>query len=159
MDTIRSNAAAPHDIALLVQSILTQHSDHPGALLPILHDIQDALGWIPKSLVPQIAIAVQQSRAEVHGVISFYSHFHTTPPAHIQLEICRAESCQACGANSLYEYAQAQITTGDTEAISLAPVYCLGLCSQSPAIMINGRPHAHVTPEKLDELLTAAQGV
>ena len=157
MDTIRSDAdAAPQDVDPQVRDILDRHAGQPGALLPILHDVQDTLGWIPERVVPQIAAALQRSRAEVHGVISFYTHFRTAPPARTRLEVCRAESCQACGGNALYDHAQARVATGDAHAVSLEPVYCLGLCAQSPAIMINGRPHARVTPEKLDALLTAA---
>ncbi|MFC4297514.1 NAD(P)H-dependent oxidoreductase subunit E [Castellaniella hirudinis] len=159
MDTIRSDAdAAPHDAdSLLVRDILARHAGRPGALLPILHDVQDALGWIPEPAVPQIAAALQRSRAEVHGVISFYGHFRTTPPARTQLEVCRAESCQACGGNALYEHAQARVAAEAAGEVSLAPVYCLGLCAQSPAVMLDGRPHARVTPEKLDALLAAAR--
>jgi formate dehydrogenase subunit gamma len=158
MDTIRSDAdAAPHDADPLVRDILARHAGRPGALLPILHDVQDALGWIPEPAVPQIAAALQRSRAEVHGVISFYGHFRTAPPARTQLEVCRAESCQACGGAALYEHARARVAAEDAGDVSLAPVYCLGLCAQSPAVMIDGRPHAHVTPEKLDALLAAAR--
>jgi formate dehydrogenase subunit gamma len=158
MDIIRPDAdAAPHDADPLVRDILARHAGQPGALLPILHDVQDALGWIPETAVPQIAAALQRSRAEVHGVISFYSHFRTAPPARTQLEVCRAESCQACGGGALYEHARARVAAGNTGEISLAPVFCLGLCAQSPAVMIDGRPHAHVTPEKLDALLAAVR--
>ncbi|MFV0283609.1 MAG: NAD(P)H-dependent oxidoreductase subunit E [Castellaniella sp.] len=158
MDTIRSDAAAaPHDANPLVQEILARHAGRQGALLPILHDVQDALGWIPEPVVPQIAAALQRSRAEVHGVISFYSHFRTSPPARTHLEVCRAESCQACGGGALYEHAQTRVAAGNANEVSLAPVYCLGLCAQSPAVMIDGQPHARVTPEKLDALLTAAR--
>jgi formate dehydrogenase subunit gamma len=158
MDTIRSEAdAAPQDADPRVQEILARHAGQPGSLLPILHDVQDTLGWIPETVVPHIAAALQRSRAEVHGVISFYPHFRTAPPARTHLEVCRAESCQACGGNALYAHAQTRVTAETTGDVSLAPVYCLGLCAQSPAVMINGRPHAHVTPEKLDALLTAAR--
>ena len=156
MDTIRSDDA-PQDAAAQVQDILNRHAGQPGTLLPILHDVQDTLGWIPEAVVPQIAAALQRSRAEVHGVISFYSHFRTAPPARTHVEVCRAEACQACGGKALYEHAQARLATADPAEVSLSPVYCLGLCAQSPAVMINGRPHAHVTPEKLDALLASAQ--
>lgn len=159
MDTIRPAIdPTPHDDAdPRVRDILARHAGQPGALLPILHDVQDTLGWIPEPAVPQIAAALQRSRAEVHGVISFYTHFRTAPPARTQIEVCRAESCQACGGGVLYEHAQARVAAENARDVSLAPVYCLGLCAQSPAVMINGRPHAHVTPEKLDALLAAAR--
>lgn len=140
------------------QQALHRHAGQKGNLLPILHDVQHALGHIPESAVPVIAQALQLSRAEVHGVISFYPHFRQTPPAGLVLEVCRAESCQAMGGEQLAVHAQQKLGCGfhDTSAdgkVSLEPVYCLGLCAQSPAVMINGRPHARVTPAKLDQLL------
>lgn len=150
-------AVPPLDPSGLVQDILAQHAGQQGSLLPILHAVQDTLGYIPDTVVAQIAAGIQRSRAEVHGVISFYGHFRTAAPARTHLEVCRAESCQACGGNALYEHARARIAAGGAGEVSLAPVYCLGLCAQSPAVMIDGRPHARVTPEKLDALLASAQ--
>ncbi|WP_459615318.1 formate dehydrogenase subunit gamma [Bordetella sp. 2513F-2] len=135
----------------------------PGALLPILHAVQDALGCIPPDTVPAIAAGLNLSRAEVHGVITFYPHFRTAPaPAHT-LALCRAEACQAMGGEQLAAHARQRLscdfhgTSGDG-AFLLEPVYCLGLCAQSPALMLDGRPHARVTPERLDRLLERAQG-
>lgn len=142
-------------------SLIEQLKNQPGALLPILHGIQDTLGYIPPTVVPQIAAATSQSRAEVHGVISFYPYFRTTEPGRHTLEICRAEACQAMGAEHLAQHARQSLncdfhaTTTDGN-FSLQPVYCLGLCAQSPAVMLDGQPHARVTPEKLDQLLQAA---
>ena len=140
------------------QEALHRHAGQKGNLLPILHDVQHALGYIPESAVPVIAQALQLSRAEVHGVISFYPHFRQSPPAGLVLEVCRAESCQAMGGEQLAAHAQQKLGCGfhGTSAdgqVSLEPVYCLGLCAQSPAVMVNGRPHARVTPAKLDKLL------
>ena len=84
-----------------VEEIVSRLRDKPGALLPILHDVQDALGCIPASAVPQIADALNLSRAEVHGVVSYYHHFRSEPPARHVIQICRAESCQAMGAEAL----------------------------------------------------------
>jgi len=142
--------------------VLARRKDQPGALLPVLHDIQDALGCIPPETVPTVAAALNLSRAEVHGVITFYPHFRSAPAGRHTLEVCRAESCQALGAERLAEHARGRLgcdfhaTTGDG-AFSLEPVYCLGLCAQSPAVMLDGRPHARVTPDKLDRLLQAAR--
>src|SRR5690606_2337109 len=149
--------AAPHDVDPLVRDILARHAGRPGALLPILHDVQDALGWIPEQAVPQIAAALQRSRAEVHGVISFYGHFRTAASARTHLEVGRADSCRARGRIAVLEHRRARIAAGGAGEVWLAPVYCLGLGAQSPAIMIVGRPHARVTPEKLDPLLASAQ--
>ncbi|MGB6008597.1 NAD(P)H-dependent oxidoreductase subunit E [Castellaniella sp.] len=152
MDSVRTDPIPP-DHSPLIQDILTRHAGQPGSLLPILHAVQDALGYIPADAIGMIAAGIQRSRAEVHGVIHFYTHFRTAPPARTQVEICRAESCQACGGDALYRHAEQRVAGASPDQVSLAPVYCLGLCAQSPAVMINGRPHARVTPEKLDALL------
>ncbi|HWL27445.1 MAG TPA: formate dehydrogenase subunit gamma [Burkholderiaceae bacterium] len=139
---------------------LQRYAGQQGNLLPALHAIQDALGCIPSRAVPLIATALQLSRAEVHGVISFYPHFRQTPAAPVVLHVCRAESCQAMGGEALADHARHTLgcdfhgTTTDG-AMTLEPVYCLGLCAQSPAIMLNGRVHARMTPQKLDRLLEA----
>jgi formate dehydrogenase subunit gamma len=141
---------------------IATHAGRPGPLLPILHDIAHQLGWIPAQTVPVIAEALNLSRAEVHGVITFYPHFRTRPPARVRVEICRAESCQAMGGEAIAEHARQRLgcdfsgmsTDG---GYSLDSVYCLGLCAQSPSIMIDGRPHARMTPVKFDRLIAAAE--
>lgn len=141
-----------------VQDSLAHHRDQPGALLPVLHDIQDALGFIPDEAVESIAKGLNLSRAEVHGVITYYHHFRRQPPGRHVVQVCGAEACQAMGAQALLEHAQSSLgckTHGTTPdgAVSLEPVYCLGLCACSPAIMINEVVHARVTPQKFDELM------
>lgn len=132
-----------------------------GALLPILHAVQDELGCIPADAVPAIAEALNLSRAEVHGVLTFYPHFRTEPAGRHVLEVCRAESCQAMGGERLAEHARETLGcdfhgTSADGAVTLEPVYCLGLCAQSPAVMLDGQPHARVTPDKLGRLLSRA---
>lgn len=130
----------------------------PGALLPILHDIQETLGYIPPSAVPQIAASLNQSSAEIHGVITFYHQFRTHPVGKHNVEICRAESCQAMGSRALEAHAKRSLevdyhqTTKDG-AIYLEPVYCLGNCACSPSVRIGDRIHARVTPERFDALM------
>lgn len=141
-----------------VADMLSSWPEEPGSLLPLLHAVQDALGYIPPEAVPMIAAALQRSRAEVHGVITFYPHFRMQPLVGRHLEICRAEACQARGANQLIEHACTQmgLVMGDTDPagrVSTGAVYCLGLCAQGPAVMLDGQPHAHVTPARLAELL------
>jgi len=148
------------DVVLQVtQQALTHFQGQKGSLLPILHAIQHALGYIPEASVPVVAEALQLSRAEVHGVISFYPHFRQTPAGKTVLEICRAEACQAMGGDQLVDHAKRQLgcdfNATSTGGVTLQPVYCLGLCAQSPAVMINGQPHARMTPSKLDRLLHA----
>lgn len=141
--------------------IAARLAQQPGALLPILHAVQDELGCIPADAVPPIAEALNLSRAEVHGVVTFYPHFRTEPAGRHVLEVCRAESCQAMGSEQLAAHVRKRLgcdfhdTTPDG-AVTLEPVYCLGLCAQSPAVMLDGQPHARVTPEKLDRLLAQA---
>ena len=136
----------------------------PGALLPILHQIQDTLGYVPPECVGLIAESLQRSRAEVHGVLTFYPHFRQAPPTDTVVGICRAEACQARGADALIRHAQTQLGCGFHESTvdgqtSLEPVYCLGLCAQGPAIEINGQRHVHVTAERFDLLLEQTHSV
>ena len=136
-----------------VAAILAAQRDRPGALLPILHDIQDALGYIPPDAVAQIANALNLSRAEVHGVITFYHHFRATPPARHTIQICCAEACQSMGSERLVQHAEKKLAHREQSEYELHPVYCLGLCATSPAMMIDGQSHARVTPEKFDKLI------
>lgn len=151
-----SNGQAPWTGA--VSSALATNRGRPGALLPILHDIQSAIGHIPEDAVPAIAEDLHLSRAEVHGVVSFYHDFRTQPPGRHLLKICQAESCQAVGSDALVRHACKRLgiemhqTTAD-QAITLEPVYCLGNCALSPALMLDGEVHGRLTPEKLDLLM------
>ncbi|WP_141440414.1 formate dehydrogenase subunit gamma [Vreelandella titanicae] len=134
----------------------------PGALLPILHALQDRIGFIPEAAVPIIADAFHQTRAEVHGVISFYHHFRTTPPGRHVVHICRAEACQSVGARQLEAHAKARLgvdyhqTTPDRE-ITLESVYCLGNCACGPSIRVDDSIRGRVTPEAFDELMDELQ--
>ena len=145
----------------LAMSIATRLMHKPGALLPVLHAIQDELGYIPGNVVPIVAKLLNLSRAEVHGVISFYHLFRTEPPGKKIVYICRAESCQAMGSRALESHAKASLgidyheTTGDGE-VSLEPIYCLGNCACSPAIMIGEQVHSRVTPALFDELVASS---
>ncbi len=148
-----------------IDAIIQAHCTQAGALLPVLHAIQDTLGYIPAEATPLIAKGLNLSRAEVHGVISFYSHFRTTPPGKHILQICRAESCQAMGSAALEQHAKAVLgidyhqTTADG-AITLEPVYCLGNCACSPSIRIGDEVQGRLDNAQLDELLTdLRQGV
>lgn len=144
----------------IARQVLARFQRQKGNLLPILHAIQHVLGCIPASAVPVLAEGLRLSRAEIHGVISFYPHFREKAPAPIVLEICRAESCQAMGSEALTQHVRERLGCdfhGESRdrSVSLEPVYCLGLCAQSPAVMINGQPHARITPQKLETLLKA----
>ena len=141
-------------------ALLEAHRHRPGALLPLLHAVQHRFGHVPPQAVPQIAQALNLSRAEVHGVISYYHHFRQAPSGRHVVQVCRAEACQACGAEELLAHAErvlgcASGTTRADGAVTLEPVYCLGLCASSPAIQIDDRLHARVTPQRLDALVGA----
>lgn len=147
------------DQGAVVGRVIEQRKSQAGALLPILHGIQDALGFVPTEAVGQIAGALNLSRAEVHGVVSFYHHFRTTPPGRHTVRVCRAESCQAMGANQLVEHAKAMLgvdfheTTADGR-FTLEPIYCLGNCALSPAMMVDGEIHGRVTLERFEEVVS-----
>jgi formate dehydrogenase subunit gamma len=141
-----------------VRNLAREHRTLPGALLPVLHAIQDALGHVPDSVLPVIAEELNLSRAEVHGVVSFYHHFRREPAGRHTVQICRAESCQAVGARALEAEAKALLgidfhqTTAD-RCITLEPVYCLGNCACSPSIRIDDDIHGLVDAQKLAALL------
>ncbi|MFL2555112.1 MAG: formate dehydrogenase subunit gamma [Candidatus Rariloculaceae bacterium] len=156
-----NDIVATDDYAAIVREIALAHAGQPGALLPLLHAIQSEIGYIPSSGVPIVAEILNLSRAEVHGVISFYHLFRTEPPgAHI-LYLCRAEACQSMGARELEAHAKDKLgvdfhqTTADGR-LSLEPIYCLGNCACSPAVMIDRTVHGRVSLERLDELLEDA---
>jgi len=142
----------------IVEGAFKDHGGRIGALLPILHAIQDTLGYIPPDAVPMIAQALNRSRAEVHGVISFYHDFRTEPPGEHIVHLCRAEACQAMGARELERHARERlgIPIGGTTAdglFTLEPVYCLGNCACAPSLRINDEVHARVSPERFDQLI------
>ena len=143
-----------------IETLIRAHRDRPGALLPLLHAVQDTLGHVPDEAVGPIAQALSLSRAEVHGVITYYHFFRREPAGRHVVQICRAEACQACGGEALQALAERVLGCGGHAtradgAVTLEPVYCLGLCASSPAIQIDDRLHARVTPQRLETLLGA----
>ena len=149
-----------------VQQLVAAKKGMPGALLPVLHDIQDSVGYIPAEAVADIAQQLNLSRSEVHGVITFYHHFRQQPAGRNVLQVCRAEACQSMGGEGLWDHACQQLQgvghcdsdTSADGAVTLQPVYCLGLCSSSPAVSWNGQVHARMDAAKLDSLLATANG-
>ena len=143
--------------ARAIDEIVASLADKPGALMPVLHAVNDRYGYIPPEAVPAIAKALNLSRAEVHGVISFYHDFRTKPPGRKIIRVCRAESCQAMGAVALAEHIQARLgiqfgQTSDNGDFTLEPVYCLGNCACSPAIVVGDDLYGRVTPKRFDEI-------
>jgi len=134
----------------------------PGALLPILHSLQEEFGYIDDAMIPLIAEGLNISHAEVHGVISFYHDFRRAPAGRHVLQICRAESCQSMGCNSLIAHVEKNlgVKLGETTAdgnITLRPVYCLGNCALSPAVMLDGQPYGRVSAAVADSLIENAR--
>ncbi|MGC1191877.1 MAG: formate dehydrogenase subunit gamma [Candidatus Binatus sp.] len=152
------NGEAAFD-ARVIDEILARLADQPGALMPVLHAVNDRVGYIPAEAVPVIAHALNLSRAEVHGVISFYHDFRTERPGRKIIRVCRAESCQAMGAVALANHIQARLginfgQTSDNGDFTLEPVYCLGNCACSPAIVVGDDIYGRVSPERFDEILS-----
>jgi formate dehydrogenase subunit gamma len=145
-----------------IEEHIAAHQRVSGALLPLLHAIQDDIGYIPEEVYPQISKALALSVAEVHGVVTFYHHFRTHPCGRHVLQLCRAESCQAMGSETLEAHAKNCLnvdyhqTTTD-HAITLEPVYCLGNCALSPAVMMDNQVYGRVDQKKIEALINQAR--
>jgi formate dehydrogenase subunit gamma len=145
-----------------IADIIARYRGQPGPLLLVLHAIQEELGYIPADAVPAVAEGLNLSRAEVHGVVTFYHYFRQSPPGQHIVQLCRAEACQAMKAEQLAEHVQRRLDIGfhQTSAdgrFSLEPVYCLGNCACSPAMMVDGHLYGRVSPARFDELLAQWQ--
>ncbi len=141
-----------------IESIVAEQSRRPGALLPILHAVQEAYGFIPPDSIPLIAHGLNISRAEVYGVITFYADFRQAPPGRHVVQICRGESCQAMGGADLEALAKQTLgvdyhQTSRDDAVTLEPVYCLGNCACSPAVRVGDDILGRVDGERLQALL------
>lgn len=146
----------------VVENAIEQHRGRIGPLMPVLHSIQEALGCVPPEAVPIMARAMNLSRAEIHGVMSFYHDFRTQPPGEHVVQLCRAEACQAMGSRDLEAHVRRSLGVdfGETTAdgrFTLEPVYCLGNCACTPSIRIGDDIHARVTPEKFDALIAGLE--
>src|SRR5438552_2654333 len=133
-----------------------------GGTLVMLHALQEVFGYVPEPAIPMIATALNLSRAEVHGVFTFYHDFRREPAGRHVLKLCRAEACQAAGGDALAAQAEARlgIDIGNTTAdmrVTLEPIYCLGLCATAPSAMLDGRAVGRVNEARLNALLAEAQ--
>lgn len=142
--------------------IIAEHTHLEGATLVILHALQEAFGYVPEPAIPMVASALNLSRAEVHGVFTFYHDFRKEPAGRHVLKLCRAEACQAAGGEALVAHAEARlgVSLGHTSAddrVTLEPVYCLGLCATAPSAMLDGRVVGRLDTMRFDALLTEAQ--
>jgi formate dehydrogenase subunit gamma len=133
-----------------------------GGTLVMLHAVQEAFGYVPEPAIPMIAAALNLSRAEVHGVFTFYHDFRHEPAGRHVLKLCRAEACQAAGGDALAARAEAKlgVPIGKTSAdgrVTLEPIYCLGLCATAPSAMLDGRVVGRLTEKRLDALVAEAE--
>lgn len=156
------NDYEPHDYepwsAERADAIIAARAGEAGATLPILHDLQATFGYVPAEAVPLLAHALNVTRAEVHGVVSFYHEFRRHKPGRHVLRLCRAEACQALGCESLADHVRSRLniawheTTSDG-AVTLEPVFCLGLCAIGPAALLDGQPLARLDPTRIEAAL------
>lgn len=142
--------------------IIAAGARQEGAMLPILHALQEAFGHVPESAIPMVAEALNVTRAEVHGVVGFYRDFRREPAGRHVLKLCRAEACQAAGGEALAAQAQAALEVGWERtsadgAVTLEAVYCLGLCATAPAALLDGQPVGRLCRERLAALLDEAR--
>ena len=142
----------------VVSRIVRELKAKPGALIPILHGIQEELGYVPEDAVPIIATELNLTRAEVHGVVTFYHDFRSHPAGRHIVKVCQAESCQAAGSVKMTEHAKKVLdidfhqTTAD-RSCTLEPVYCLGNCALSPSVMVDNEVFGRVDEQRFDEIL------
>lgn len=154
----RSGSDADSDMLSEIDKVIGSFAARQENLLPMLHGIQDALGFVPPTSVPMIAEALNLSRAEVHGVISFYHHFRSAKPGLHVLKLCRAEACQAMGSRTIEAHVRARLDMGfnetsDDGAITLEAVYCLGNCACAPSAMLDDQVHGRLSIATIDRLI------
>jgi len=141
--------------------IVAEHGARPERLVQILQTIVSRFGWIPEACIRQLAAELNLSRADVHGVVQYYHDFRTSEPGRHIVRICQAEACQAMGSRELTDHAERTLAMSlhDTENdITLEPVYCLGNCACSPAVMVDGKTHGRVSPERFNALIDSLRG-
>jgi formate dehydrogenase subunit gamma len=150
-------ALSPNDSETILR-IVEELKSRPGPLLEVLHAVQAALGYVPEGAVSVVAGGLNLSRAEVHGVVTFYHYFRRTPPGKHVVSLCRAEACKSMGADALADHAKRSLgvdfheTTNDGQ-FSLEPIYCLGNCACSPAAMVDDRLYGRLTPDRFDAMI------
>ncbi len=143
-------------------AIIAEFNGVDGATMPILHEIQHVFGYVPEAVIPMIAKALNQSRAEVYGTVTFYHEFRRELPGRHVLKLCQAEACQSNGSDHLRDCAEKRlgVKLGETTAdrrVTIEPIYCLGLCANGPAAQFDDRMVGRLTEEKLEALMAEAQ--
>ena len=140
--------------------VIAEHAGARGPLLPVLHALQEEFGYVDPEAVPLVAKALNLSRADVHGVLTFYSDFRTTPPGKRTIGVCRGEACQSVGGRALAEHATSSLGVGfggttPDGAVTLDQVFCLGLCSVAPAALVDGRVVGRLDAQAFDALVSS----
>ena len=144
------------EVSARTAEIVAAHLALEGPLLPILHAVQAAFGFVPRDALPVIAEGLNISRAEVHGVVTFYHDFRAEPAGRHVVKLCRAEACQAVGADALAAHAKARLGVdwhGTARGVTLEPVFCLGLCACGPAALVNGQVVSRLDADQFDDIL------
>ncbi|MBN9016982.1 MAG: formate dehydrogenase subunit gamma [Rhizobiales bacterium] len=148
-----------NSLAERVGEIVDRHAGMEGSALPILHAIQEAFGYVPSEAVPIVAKALNRTRAEIHGVVTFYHDFRSTPAGRHVVRVCKAEACKSMGSHRIVEAFETALgqkigTTSEDGEVTLEPVYCLGLCATAPNAMIDGRPAGRLDADAVGKLVT-----
>ena len=145
----------------IASSIVAGFDARPELLVQILHAFMERFGWITEDAIRQLATELNLSRAEVHGVVSYYHDFRTSPPGKHVVKICEAEACQSMGSRKLAAHAASTLGIdmhASTDEVTLEPVYCLGNCACSPAVMVDGKTYGRVSNDRFDEIVAAMRG-
>lgn len=137
-----------------ISQVIEQHEARPEMLVQILHAVVDRLGYVPEQAIRQLADELNLSRADVHGVVSYYHDFRTEPPGRHLVKICQAEACQAMGSRELVAHAESSVSSD----VTLEPVYCLGNCACAPSIMVDGKTLGRVDSKRFDRALARVGG-
>ena len=149
-------ASDPTDLMNRTAEIVAAHIWREGPLLPILHALQASFGYVPRACLPLVAEALNISRAEIHGVVTFYHDFRAEPAGRHVVKLCRAEACQAVGADAVADHARARLGVGwggtSVSGVTLEPVFCLGLCACGPAALVDGAVVGRVDAARFDEI-------
>lgn len=153
-----SSAQLDPERAKAVEACVAAHAHVVAPLMPVLHAVQETLGYIPLAAIPLVARGLNLTRAEVYGVVTFYHHFRTEPTGRHIVAICQAEACKAMGSDALTAHAKRSLGVDYHEVtadglFSLEPVYCLGNCACTPSIMVDTEVYARVTPERFEEIV------